>query len=462
MSSSPYSYSPRGAALAVLECRDPLVLIEGPRGTGKTRPDLELVRLRALQYPGSRHLLCRQSRTSITQSVLVTFEEMVLLPGEKDRDMTRRNRDTYRFANGSEIIIGGLDDAERVKSAEYDTATIIEASEIDRDSLYTLQGCMRWNRMPFTQIIMETNPSTPGHWLNQAAMPCDDAIRLGGPEGIARYHRSPVPEGYFRRFLSRHEDNPSLTKAYLESLAKMPGMIGLRHYRGVWAGGDGLVYQEFARSRNVCQPFTWPNEWPMIVVVDPGYDHPCAILWLGIAPDETIYVVDELYRGGLTVRQHARDIKARNAGRTVVGYYLDPQYGFNHTMHSGSGQTIAEQFYDEGLGFSRWPRTAGHVEAQVDAVRRRLIEEPKPKLKVFATCPHTIAEFETWKYKRSRTGERVAGDDQYVDADNHALDALRGGVAAVDQWGVGGVKDTERAPWESVPPGGRQLSFLGR
>ena len=49
--------------LADWSIRDGFVLIEGRRGTGKTRAILSILLARALAYPGSRWLLARSTRT---------------------------------------------------------------------------------------------------------------------------------------------------------------------------------------------------------------------------------------------------------------------------------------------------------------------------------------------------------------------------------------------------------------
>ena len=71
-------YEPHGGALALWKARSRSVAIVGPAGTGKTRGVLELAYWRATEYPGSRHLFCRKTRASMTQSALVTWEGKVV------------------------------------------------------------------------------------------------------------------------------------------------------------------------------------------------------------------------------------------------------------------------------------------------------------------------------------------------------------------------------------------------
>jgi hypothetical protein len=69
--------------------------------------------------------------------------------------------------------------------------------------------------------------------------------------------------------------------------------------------------------------------------------HPTAILWVAIAPNETIFIVDEIYKSGRSIQEHAREIKAKNSGRKVRLHYGDPQHMFSKTAQSP--HTIADQ-----------------------------------------------------------------------------------------------------------------------
>ena len=71
-------YEPRGAARDLFWCRESEVLLEGPAGTGKTRALLEYVYWCCRTFPGIRVLFIRKTRASLTESVLVTWEQKVL------------------------------------------------------------------------------------------------------------------------------------------------------------------------------------------------------------------------------------------------------------------------------------------------------------------------------------------------------------------------------------------------
>jgi phage terminase large subunit len=80
-----HTYRPYGAARDLFLCRDPEVLIEGPAGTGKTRAVLEYVNYLCENNDNIRVLMFRKTRASMTESVLVTYEDEVLWPGHPAR-----------------------------------------------------------------------------------------------------------------------------------------------------------------------------------------------------------------------------------------------------------------------------------------------------------------------------------------------------------------------------------------
>lgn len=420
--------------------RDPFVLIEGPRGTGKTRAILSILLSRAIQYPGARIMLARSTRTRLSQSVLVTLEQQVFpafgmqVPGGAGRD----NRSEYTLPGGSVLVPVGLDDLQRSQSAEYAWIYVAEGVEIPtEDTVLSLAGSLRQAGIQGHQCIVDCNPGPPGHWLNQIAetIPTHRIETPGDYRSLQRHNRAAPPPGRWKRIVTRHQDNPAYFSVpdwrwtpegerYMATLSHLKGHLRRRWLDGEWVSAEGTVFPEFSASRHVMAPFAVPPDWPIFVGLDPGYDHPCAILWLAMAPNGCYYVIDELYRGGLTIPQHAADIKARNAGRTVHRYYADPQHAFSRTAQSP--KSIAQQLRECGLSFSPWPRST-NKEAMVEAVRQRLRSD---RLKVFSTCINTINEFQSWSYKRTAKGELPAGDDQYEDKDNHAMDVICGLVAA--------------------------------
>ena len=452
------------------EQTEKIVCFEGPRGTGKTRAILTALVSRALAYPGCRILLARSTRVRLTETVLVTLEQQVLpafglaVPGGAGRG----NRTEYELPGGSVLIPMGLDDPNRTTSAEFFCIYLAEAVEVaTRELAEAVSGSLRQGGMPYHQLILDCNPSAPGHWLNRAMEPVENGLRA--VDSVADYkrvlaHNSRPADGGWKRVLTGHRDNPAYfdvsaweyTKeglAYLETLGNLSGHLRRRWLRGEWVSAEGSVFPEFSESEHVVDGLEVPEDWPMYVGYDPGYDHPSAVLWVAVAPNGCLYVVDEIYRGGLGVDQLSEMIHAKNEGRTIRKYFGDPQYIFSRT--AASPRSIQEQFRKSKhpITFYGWPRTGTGALQMVEDVRTSLV---KKRLKVCRHCVETIREFQSWSYKRNSAGLQLNGDDAFVDADNHAMDVVKGLVALrLEKLSRGGVLVYQTAPAkERFPLGG--------
>lgn len=149
-------YNAYGGATVLARCHDPRILIEGPANTGKTRSVIQLkADLIAKLCPGVRVLFCRQTLTSLRESILVELEDKVWVQGEpaKNGKASRATRRKYTYPakvtqenpDGipSELVMGGLEDAGWTYSMQYDLICIFEGWEVARDSIEKLYRANR-------------------------------------------------------------------------------------------------------------------------------------------------------------------------------------------------------------------------------------------------------------------------------------------------------------------------------
>ena len=120
-----HRYRPVGSARELFACRGPEVLLSGPAGTGKSRACLEKLHMMAMLNPGMRGLIVRKSATSLTSTALVTFREHVAAEAIASGEMrwyggSQQEAASYRYGNGSVVVVGGMDKATRIMSSEYD------------------------------------------------------------------------------------------------------------------------------------------------------------------------------------------------------------------------------------------------------------------------------------------------------------------------------------------------------
>lgn len=407
-------YHPRGAASALFSCRDSEVLVEGPAGTGKSRAVLEKVHLALLKYEGARGLIVRKTRASMTESVMVTFEQKVLPAGDPilANGGSRRVRQSYAYRNGSHLTIGGMDNPDRIMSTEYDIVAAFEATELVEDDWEKLTTRLRNGVMPYQQAIADCNPGAPSHWLNQRA----NAKRM-------------------TRLLSRHEDNPAVTPAYLEKLDALTGARKMRLRYGQWAAAEGIVYDGWdAGIHMVDRSYITPDliRW-YVVGVDWGFRDPGVMQVWGVTGDRQMVRVEESYHTGRTVgdfwvaraKHYNQKYKpvAFTCDPSQPGYIQDmviagiPAIGANNDIRPGIDRvTNRLKVGDDkrpGLVFVR------------DALTERdqsLVDARQPS--------ETIEEFDSYIYADPKA--RKNATEKPVDYLNHGMDAMRYAVAYVD------------------------------
>jgi hypothetical protein len=415
-------YQPRGnlEELFYLDC--PEVLVSGPAGTGKSRAILELIHRRCQQWPVSRWLIFRKTRESMTESVLVTFESHVVSPGHPCLEgASRRMRQAYHYPNGSCIVVGGMDKPSKIMSTEYDGAYCQEAIELTENDWEMVTTRLRNGKMPYQQLIGDTNPDTPRHWL-----------KLREQSGRLRFVES------------RHEDNPVLWngdwtdagRIYLEKLDNLTGPRKQRLRFGRWVQAEGVVYEGWDRAIHMVHGFPDgrripPRTWPIYLAVDFGFTEPFCCQWWAKDPDGRLWMYREIFRTKRLVEDHARQIKRliENDGHVPQAIICD---------HDAEGRATLEKHLGMSTTPARKPIDPG---VQALASRLKVAGDGKPRLYVLydtvvdrdlelveSKKPIGFAE-EVDTYIWDIDAHSQKKRELPVDENNHACDAARYAVA---------------------------------
>ncbi len=419
------------------------LLAEGRAGTGKTTSILSYLVQACYTWPGCKVLLCRDTRTSLTESIMATLEDEVLGPDHPACQGADRGNRTHYDLGASRMVCGGLDKPERLFSTAWDLIYFAEAIEASEDAWELFGRSQRPRRSgltaaPYRQRIADTNPGAPGHWLNKRATPASDQFRRAGTVEQYRYMQrfnataTCSDANPMRRLITCHQDNPGYwdasawdwTDAGREMLAGLHGMSGhnrARMLEGRWVAASGSVFPEFQENIHIVDDFKPPMDWPWYVGWDPGYAHPTGIPWVTVSPSGDMFVGDEVYEGGKSVAQHVETVNRKLMGRTVRRWYGDPHEFFSMRAQ---GDSVAVQCRKAGLpNFYPWANQ--NKGAMVNGLRELLlntINGKHPALYVMRNCVNTIMEFQTWAYKKKADGSLAGGsDDAYEDANNHLV-----------------------------------------
>ena len=395
-----HPYQPLGAAEELFYTHEREVLLVGPAGTGKTRAALEKMFLCMQKYDFMRCLLVRKTRVSLTQSALVTLEEKVLPAGHSiRRGVTRGRRTGYVLQNGSELVLGGLDNSDRVMSSEYDMILACEATELTLSDWEKLLTRLRHGIMPYQQAIAECNPSHPGHWLN---------VRANA--------------GLMRHLNSRHEDNPIFFdrqsgqytpagQTYRATLDRLSGVRRKRLLEGLWAAPEGLVYESFADhviAGSAANPDESTAARPLAACagVDWGWRDPAAAVVGVLRADRRLYVVEELYVRRVPLEELVEKIAA-----------LLKRWNIERCFADRSRPDLMDMLRRHDVPCVKAPLVS--IAAGISVVESRLLAD---KLKIYSCCHNLIQEASEYQYAADASPQATATPQP---GNDHAMDALR-------------------------------------
>lgn len=407
----------------VIRSRLPEIMLEGPAGTGKSVAILWKIHAAARKYAGMRALIVRQTRESLTQSALVTYENNVLDRGWYQRiaaGCQRRVRQSYVYPNGSEVVVGGLDKPSKVMSTEYDLIYVNEARETTEEAYEDLSSRLRNGRMPYQQMLGDTNPDAPTHWIKRRAN-----------------------AGKLELLPTRHEDNPRYFQGgvwtpegqrYLDRLERLTGVRFLRLRKGIWAGAEGQIYDEWDEAVHVCERFEIPSSWPRFRSIDFGFTNPFVCQWWATDPDERAYLYRELYGVGRLVSDWAKDINRLTGNERIEWTVADHDAEDRATLDDCGIRTLpAQKAVKPGIeAVQKRLRKAGDGEPRMFIVDGctvdrdpRLIESKKPA--------STLEEMGGYIWAPVVPGR--APKEEPLKKDDHGVDAMRYFVAELDGLG---------------------------
>lgn len=415
-------YQPRGAARELFHRREEQVLVAGPAGTGKSRGCLERAHAICEKYPKCRGLIVRKTRASLTNTTLITYEQLVLPPGA-----ARITQKSAYYPNGSQIDFGGLDKSSRIMSSEYDWAYVPEATELTEGDWEDITTRLRWGRVPYQQLFADCNPAQPTHWLKRRAN-----------------------AGKTLMLESRHEDNPTLWdekkkewtvkgKAYIAKLDALTGARYLRLRKGIWAAAEGLVYDTFDSALHLVNRFDIPRQWTRIWVIDFGYTNPFVWQAWAIDPDGRMYRYREIYFTQRIVEDHCRTIrelcKTENepAPAAIICDH-DAEDRATFERHMKMATVPAFKSVSPGIqAVQKRLRKAGDGRPRIMFLRDSLVERD-PNLVDLRKPIGTEEEIEAYVWPTIKeTRPEATAKDAPVKKDDHAMDAVRYAVAATDR-----------------------------
>lgn len=354
-----------GAVARLWTTHEDEILLDGPRGTGKTFGVLRYCDWAMRKFPGVRIVWARDTLVNLRGSAMLEFEDFILWPGHPalQHGGSRQNRTQYVYgpdpSNPGLIECIGLDNISKTQSKEADIIVVYETTTPGvREHHWTiLTGMLRGMAIPhplcrypdglcdgipvrqlmmrgerfkggvdedgcplfFNRMIADCNPTSEAHWL-------------------WRRHK----RGLMKRLRSKHEDNPMVKADYIKRLEALPPVMKRRWLHGEWCEAEGLVWETYSPDRHVVtveferEPLTgrryirlpeWmddhgtPARLPVVSVIagfDWGHTDPGVLLVGAVTQDGRVFVFREWYETG-----QGYDVWAERIAHCVDQYGLE-------------------------------------------------------------------------------------------------------------------------------------------
>ena len=299
-----------------------VTLLEGGSRSGKTFIALYAIMVRALKYPGTRHLVTRfrfaHAKQAICYDTMPSMHKAMGLTGKATLNKTDW---FYELENGSTIWVGGLDDKERTEKIlgnEYATVFLNEASQISFDAYEMIVTRLNPPKGVKGKIIVDYNPPSIHHWGYK--------IFHGRkfPDGRE------VPDGDFAVVRMNPQDNPHLSPEYLDALSLLSVNKRKRFLEGEYSTDGGTLWKrEWIRYGKA------PDLQRIVVGVDPAGSvdgDETGIVVVGKA-DDKYYVLDDLTMHG-TPSQWSSEIARAVEKWQADAVVAEKNYGGDMVEHT--------------------------------------------------------------------------------------------------------------------------------
>jgi hypothetical protein len=144
------------------------MIMMGGSGSGKSVFAAQKIILRCFGESGHRILIIRKVATTLRGSVFQLFNDLLSEYDLKQVCEVNKTERRITFPNGSEIVMAGLDDPEKIKSiAGISSVWVEEATELTESDFNQLELRVRGETVGYKQFIITFNPIDVNHWLKK-------------------------------------------------------------------------------------------------------------------------------------------------------------------------------------------------------------------------------------------------------------------------------------------------------
>lgn len=333
--------------------------------------------------------ICRKTFPALRMTTMRPFFDLLKEYGVYREEQHNKSFNTYNY--GTNLVqFFGLDETEKIKSAEFNYIWMEEANEFTYDDYIALK--LRLSGQHYhgerNQLYLSMNPIDSNNWI---------ATRASKETDVEVIH-------------STFQDNPYLTEEYKRQLLDLINQdeAAYRIYvLGEWGKIEGKIYSNY---KIIPELPTMDNaKWAY--GLDFGLVNPSAVVKVYLFKDQ-FYVEERLYKSNIT----NSDIIEFFSHEARGDIYADPSAKMMITEISRAGYNAFE----------------GHksVKEGIDLCQRQTLYIPQ-------ASAHLITEIRDYHWKKDKN---MMGEDAFlmepVKYNDHAVDAMRYAIFGLtSRWG---------------------------
>lgn len=223
------------------------LLFSGGVGSGKSF-SLCVQLMKYVQQPNTKVLLLHQHLSTLKKTTLPLLIQGTVSPqGEYRPPLLRpefissfnKSEGIIKLTNNSEIILSGVQDAEKLKSINASAAFVDELTNLKREDYFSiLQRCRVYSKLP-NGVFSCTNPSAKSHWVYKY------------------FVETSVPNYREMITVDSRSNKENLPSAYVKSLESLPELDRKKMLEGQWICTGNQVFYTFDKNRHVRYLKNW-------------------------------------------------------------------------------------------------------------------------------------------------------------------------------------------------------------
>jgi len=366
----------------LFENKDRYLVLYGSAGAGKSFFAAEKILYRILTdaSKGIKHrfLALRKTQPAVRKSVFALLNRYIDMWGLRSLVDINLSNMVFRFINGSEIICGGLDDPEKLKSIEGVTsAWMEEATEFTENDFTQVDLRIRGKTPSYKQVILTFNPVSRLSWTYK------------------RFFEKKEENATILQ--TTYKDNRFIDRQYIEILENLKNQDEYTYQ--VYALGEfGVLRNTIYSNWDIVDEYpSEPDE--VIYGEDFGFNNPSVLVELRIK-DQEVWIIERIYQTGLTNARLIERMDELKIDKSAP-IYAD-----------SSEPARIKEIRDAGYNIRESDKS---VRDGIDFVKRK-------KLHIYKDSSNVIKEFQGYKWREDKDGNVL---DEPVKFNDHGCDATR-------------------------------------